>query len=302
MTFKARRLASVKKKMTFVSMLVSASLALGACASDPNDGDDKELTFGYMTAWSDMLLMANLIEYVASDHGYSFEHTDVNDVAAVYTAVSNGDIDIVPSSWPERTNKDQWERFKNNIEDIGVFFPNARLTLAVPEYSELDSIADLVGAEARFDGDIIGIEAGSGAVNVVENEVIPEYGLDGYTLKTSSTPAMLAELDDAISDKRDVVVTLWRPYWANNTYPVKDLADPKGALGEPEGLHTLARPDFSAEHPELAQWISEISLSDEEYGALEDLLLNKYDEGEEQEAIAEWIENYGDSLPAWPTE
>lgn len=288
--------------MTFVSMLVSASLALGACASDPNDGDDKELTFGYMTAWSDMLLMANLIEYVASDHGYSFEHTDVNDVAAVYTAVSNGDIDIVPSSWPERTNKDQWERFKNNIEDIGVFFPNARLTLAVPEYSELDSIADLVGAEARFDGDIIGIEAGSGAVNVVENEVMPEYGLDGYTLKTSSTPAMLAELDDAISDKRDVVVTLWRPYWANNTYPVKDLADPKGALGEPEGLHTLARPDFSAEHPELAQWISEISLSDEEYGALEDLLLNKYDEGEEQEAIAEWIENYGDSLPAWPTE
>jgi len=78
------------------------------------------------------------------------------------------------------------------------------------------------------------------------------------------------------------------------------VADPKVALGEPEGLHTLARPDFSAEHPELAQWISEISLSDEEYGALEDLLLNKYDEGEEQKAIAEWIEQYGDSLPAWP--
>lgn len=288
------------KKTVFVSMLTAASVALAACSSESSDGDDKELTLGYMTAWSDMLLMANLIEYVASEHGYSFEHTEVNDVAAVYTAVSNGDIDIVPSSWPERTNKDQWERFKDNIEDVGVFFPNARLTLAVPEYSDLNSIDDLVGAEDRLDGDIIGIEAGSGVVNVVQNEVMPAYGLDAYTLKTSSTPAMLAELDDAIADERDIVVTLWRPYWANNSYPVKDLADPKGALGDPEGLHTLARPDFTAEHPELAEWISEISLSDEEYGALEDLLLNKYDEGEEQEAIAEWIEQYGDSLPAWP--
>lgn len=288
------------KKTVFVSMLTAASVTLAACSSESSDGDDKELTLGYMTAWSDMLLMANLIEYVASEHGYSFEHTEVNDVAAVYTAVSNGDIDIVPSSWPERTNKDQWERFKDNIEDVGVFFPNARLTLAVPEYSDLNSIDDLVGAEDRLDGDIIGIEAGSGAVNVVQNEVMPAYGLDAYTLKTSSTPAMLAELDDAIADERDIVVTLWRPYWANNSYPVKDLADPKGALGDPEGLHTLARPDFTAEHPELAEWISEISLSDEEYGALEDLLLNKYDEGEEQEAIAEWIEQYGDSLPAWP--
>lgn len=288
------------KKTVFVSMLTAASVALAACSSESSDGDDKELTLGYMTAWSDMLLMANLIEYVASEHGYSFEHTEVNDVAAVYTAVSNGDIDIVPSSWPERTNKDQWERFKDNIEDVGVFFPNARLTLAVPEYSDLNSIDDLAGAEDRLDGDIIGIEAGSGAVNVVQNEVMPAYGLDAYTLKTSSTPAMLAELDDAIADERDIVVTLWRPYWANNSYPVKDLADPKGALGDPEGLHTLARPDFTAEHPELAEWISEISLSDEEYGALEDLLLNKYDEGEEQEAIAEWIEQYGDSLPAWP--
>lgn len=288
------------KKTVFVSMLTAASVALAACSSESSDGDDKELTLGYMTAWSDMLLMANLIEYVASEHGYSFEHTEVNDVAAVYTAVSNGDIDIVPSSWPERTNKDQWERFKDNIEDVGVFFPNARLTLAVPEYSDLNSIDDLAGAEDRLDGDIIGIEAGSGAVNVVQNEVMPAYGLDAYTLKTSSTPAMLAELDDAIADERDIVVTLWRPYWANNSYPVKDLADPKGALGDPEGLHTLARPDFTAEHPELAEWISEILLSDEEYGALEDLLLNKYDEGEEQEAIAEWIEQYGDSLPAWP--
>ena len=198
-------------------MLAAASVALAACSNESAEGDDKELTLGYMTAWSDMLLMANLIEHVASEHGYSFEHTEVNDVAAVYTAVSNGDIDIVPSSWPERTNKDQWERFKDNIEDVGVFFPNARLTLAVPEYSELDSMEDLVGAEARFDGAIIGIEAGSGAVNVVQNEVMPEYGLDAYTLKTSSTPAMLAELDDAIAEHRDVVVTLWRPYWANHS-------------------------------------------------------------------------------------
>ena len=57
------------KKTVFVSMLTAASVTLAACSSESSDGDDKELTLGYMTAWSDMLLMANLIEYVASEHG-----------------------------------------------------------------------------------------------------------------------------------------------------------------------------------------------------------------------------------------
>ena len=36
-------------------------------------------------------------------------------------------------------------------------------------------------------------------------------------------------------------MTLWHPFWANTTYDMRDLKDPKGALGKGEGLHFLGR-------------------------------------------------------------
>ena len=124
---------------------------------------------------------------------------------------------------------------------------------------------------------------------------MPAYGLDGeYTLETSSTAAMLTVLGEAIDNKEDVVVTLWRPFWANSTYDVKDLEDPKGAMGEPESLHFLATAGFSERCGEAADLIGGIRLDDEQYGTLEDLVVNEYGEGREAEAVEAWLEQYPD--------
>ena len=129
---------------------------------------------------------------------------------------------------------------------------------------------------------------------------MPAYDLDAeYQLATSSTPAMLAELDAAIQDEEDIVVTLWRPHFANHVFPVRDLEDPDKVMGEAEALHWLARSGFSEEFPELADWFAELSMTDEEYGALEDLVVNEF-EGEEDKAIAAWLEQYPDVIPAAP--
>src|SRR5699024_3125210 len=62
---------------------------------------------------------------------------------------------------------------------------------------------------------------------------------------------MLSELETALDEESDVVVTLWRPFWANHAYPVKALEDPAGAFGEPESMHVMGRSgfgeDFAAE-------------------------------------------------------
>ena len=34
----------------------------------------------------------------------------------------------------------------------------------------------------------------------------------------------------------DIVVTLWRPHWAYTAFPIKDLEDPQGKLGDFDGL------------------------------------------------------------------
>ena len=78
-----------------------------------------------------------------------------------------------------------------------------------------------------------------------------------------------------VFSEEDLVVTLWRPFWANNTFPARDLEDPMGALGEAESLHELAIAGFSEEFPEVAEMMGNAKLDDVQYGTLEDQVVNQ---------------------------
>src|SRR5699024_2804306 len=73
-----------------------------------------------------------------------------------------------------------------------------------------------------------------------------------------------------------------------NAYPVKDLEDPKGAMGDPEKLHFTATKGFSDEFSDAAEYVGNIKLNDEQYGDLEDLVVNEYEDDGEK-AITEWL-------------
>ena len=129
--------------------------------------------------------------------------------------------------------------------------------LDVYKRQDIDSLDELAANADKFGGEIIGIEPGAGLTGVTQDSMMPAYGLDGkYELITSSTATMLTELGSAIEKKKDIVVTLWRPFWAYNEYDVKDLKDPLGAMGDSEALHFLGKQGFaepvSYTHLELA--------------------------------------------------
>ena len=126
---------------------------------------------------------------------------------------------------------------------------------------------------------------------------MPEYGLDGeYELATSSTAGMLASLETAMASEEDIVVTLWRPFWAYNEYDVKDLEDPKGAMGEPETLNFVGHAGFAEEYPEAAELMSQIKLDDDQYGALEGLVTSEDYENKTEDAVDAWLEENGDQF------
>ncbi|MFX7090753.1 glycine betaine ABC transporter substrate-binding protein, partial [Acinetobacter baumannii] len=76
----------------------------------------------------------------------------------LYAGLAQGDVDIYPSAWPELTHKSYMDTYGDSIEDLGSYYDNAKLTLAVPRYVDLDSIDQLQANAARFDGKIYGIE------------------------------------------------------------------------------------------------------------------------------------------------
>lgn len=260
-------------------------------------GEGETITLGFIPSWTDGLSTAYLLEDRLEAMGYNVEMEELTEPGPLYTGLSQGDVDIYPSAWPEVTHANYMKEFGDNIEDLGTYYDNAKLTMAVPTYTDIDSIDQLPDNMDRFGNQIVGIEPGAGLTGVVKDSVIPEYGLPEGSLKTSSTTAMLAELKKATDAKEDIVVTLWRPFWANSAFPVKDLKDPKGALGEPEGLHFLATKGFSEEYPEVAEFIGGIKLDDEQYGSLEDMVVNEYGEGKEAEAIDAWLKENPDVLP-----
>jgi len=289
----------------FVGITAAAALALTACGGggeDEENGDASEgegggtITLGIIPSWTDGLSMAYLWQGILEDEGYDVEIEEINDAALLYTGVAEGDIDVYPSAWPEVTHAQYMDQYGEDLEDLGAYYEGAVLTFAVPEYSEINSIEELNDNAEDFDNRVVGIEPGSGHMGVTADSVFPEYELDeNFELVESSTSAMLTELGSAIDDEEDIVVTLWRPFYAYGDYDLKDLEDPAGALGEEETLNFVANSEFSSEFPDVAEWMSGFTLSDEEYAELENMMVNEYADNEE-EAADVWLEENSDMV------
>lgn len=292
---------TMKRVGTTVAAVLSLSLLATGCGSDDESGSstsaDKSITLGIIPSWTDGLSTAYLWKNVLEGEGYDVEIEELADAAPLYAGVAQGDVDVYPSAWPEVTHQEYMAQYEEDIEDLGTYYEGAKLTFAVPEYSDIDSIADLTDHADDLDGKIYGIEPGAGLTRTTKESVMPTYGLeDDFQLVESSTTAMLAQLKKSTDAQEDVVVTLWRPFWANAEFPVKDLEDPEGALGEAEGLHELARAGFAEDHPEVAEMMGKLVLDDDQYGSLEDMVVNEYGQGKEAEAVEAWVEANPDVL------
>ena len=297
------------KKLRLTGMLAfgaAASLVLAGCASGGDttggtggsSGAGDTITLGFIPSWTDGLSTAYLLANQLEQLGYEVEMEELTEAGVLYAGLSKGDVDIYPSAWSEVTHAEYMKEFGADIEDLGAYYDNASLTIAVPSYTDIDSLEELAANADKFGGQIVGIEPGAGLTGVTENSMMPAYGLEkDYSLLTSSTATMLTELGAAIEKKEDIVVTLWRPFWAYNEYDVKDLKDPLGAMGETEALHFLGKKGFAEQYPDIAELIAGIQLDDAAYGSLEGLVTGGDYEGDPAGAVTTWISENPDAFP-----
>lgn len=277
-----------------IAILTTLTLLAAACGNGDDgtagtgDGDSQAVNIGWIP-WDEDIAVTHLWKHLLEEEGYEVELTQL-DVAPVYQGLADGDVDVFLDGWLPETHSDYWERFGDELEDVGIWYDSGTLNLAVPaNLEDVNSIADLQGQADRFDGRIVGIEPGAGLMRVTREEAVPTYELEDYTVVEGSTPAMLAELERSLDRDEPIVVTLWHPHWAYAAYDIKDLEDPEGAMGGAENLHVLGRPGFSDDFPELSEWLANFELPDDALASLEELVINEYDEGEEQEAVEEWL-------------
>lgn len=274
----------------------------GENSSDVNTmdtDDDKKITLAAFNGWDESFAASHLLKYVLQDEGYSVDIQSL-DAGPGYTGVSQGDIDVVMDTWLPVTHEEYLEQYQDSIEPLGCWYDNAVLTLAVNEDSPAQSIADLKDLGSDYGKRIVGIEPSAGLTTQTE-KAIPVYGLDDWDFVTSSTPAMLAELKKATNSGDDILVTLWRPHWAYDAFPVRDLEDPEGAMGGAENIYNFSRTGFSDDNPYVAQLLQNLVLDDEHLASLENVMFSDDNYGGENldKAAAEWAGDNSGFIDEW---
>ncbi|MFJ7770361.1 ABC transporter permease/substrate binding protein [Streptomyces sp. NPDC097107] len=246
--------------------------------------------------WDEDIAVTYLWKNVLERRGYKLNLKQM-DVGPVYTGLASGDLDLNFDAWLPYAQKNYWDKHKNNLTDLGTWYEPTSLEIAVPSYvKDVKSLADLKGKADLFDGKIIGIEPGTGEMQLLKDEVMPGYGLeDEYEVVDGSTPAMLAELKRALARKEPVAVTLWSPHWAYSEYELTKLKDPKKAFGEGNTIRTISSKKFPEQYPRLTEWIKDFHMSEDELGSLEAEIKNR-GQGHEEEAVAAWLEEHPDMV------
>ncbi|MEU9327224.1 ABC transporter permease/substrate binding protein [Streptomyces canus] len=242
--------------------------------------------------WDEDIAVTYLWKNVLEKRGYKLNLKQM-DVGPVYTGLASGDLDLNFDAWLPYAQKNYWDKSKDRLADLGTWYEPTSLEVAVPSYVKgVKSYEDLKGKADLFDGKIIGIEPGTGEMNLLKNKVLPGYGLDKeYDVVDGSTPAMLAELKRAYAKKQPVAVVLWSPHWAYSQYDLTKLKDDKKLFGEGNTIRTIANEKFPSQYPQLTKWIKGFHMSEKELGTLESEI-NRYGQGHEEQAVAAWLKEH----------
>ncbi len=284
------------------TLAVVTGVALTACSSTGavstkvgDGGAGKNISIGYI-AWDENVANSYLWKELLEEQGYQVKLTQL-EVAALYSGVANGQLDIFMAATP-KTHSDYWARFDDKFTVLGQWYDTLTQAVAVPDYTGLTSMEDLKGKANEFDGQIVGIEAGSGLMRDLHTKATKDYDLSGYKMLDGSTPAMLAALDKAVKAKDPIAVTLWQPHWAFSKYPMVLLKDPKGSFGGNDVYKTIASKGFAESNTKVAGELSKFHMTPDQLQSLE-LKITDAGQGKEQEAVKAWVAENRSIVEGW---
>ncbi len=284
------------KKSGFIMLALFLAVTVLSTMQCNNAGvGGKEANLVYVN-WAEGIAYTNLAKVVLEDKlGYTVNITAA-DVGPAYTAVAQGDQDAFMETWLPVLHKDYVDRYKDDIVDLGNVYEGTQSGWVVPSYVTIDKISEMPGVRDKFDGQIIGIDAGAGIMKTSE-QVIDEYNLN-YKLVASSGPAMTAALQDAITNNEWIVVTGWRPHWMFGRWDLKFLQqDPDKTLWTQGNIHIMGRKNLEQDKPELAQFLKNMFFTDAQLGDL--MLQVKESDADVEEVARGWMDDHPDLINSW---
>ncbi|MBA4495263.1 ABC transporter permease/substrate binding protein [Paenactinomyces guangxiensis] len=252
----------------------------------------KKITLTYVN-WVSEEASTHVVKKVLEDQGYKVELQEV-EPGPMWDGVAKGSADAMVAAWLPTASKQYYDRYKDEVVNLGPNLKGTKQGLVVPDYVTINSYEQLNAYKEKFDNKIIGIDPGTGTMLFAKN-TIKQYGLD-MELVEGSDAAMTAALDQAIKQKKWIVVTGWTPHWMFVKYDLKYLEDPKGTFGPEEAIYTIVRKGLKEDMPEAYQ------ILDRFYWTAKDMeeVMVQVEEGKTpDEAAANWVAEHQDQVKQW---
>lgn len=142
---------------------------------------------------------------------------------------------------------------------------------------------------------IVGIEPGAGIMDET-NRVIEAYGLDKWTLASSSDAGMTAALKKAYDKEEPIIITAWTPHWKFAEFDLKYLDDPKNVNGGEEEIRTISRLGLKEDLPEAYEILSNFHWTIDDMG---EVMMAIHEGEKEEEAARNWLDKNEDKVAEW---
>ena len=288
-------------KLILVSVLTLSLMAMYSCQKGGEKGEgqeekqeDREVTILYPN-WAEGIAFTHLAKAALEDKGIKADVKAI-EPGPIYASLAKGDADFFMDAWLPNTHADYWEKYGDKLEKIGESFSGGTTGLVVPQYVEVNSIAELNDNVDKFNGKIYGIGSGAG-IHANTDKVIEAYGLD-YEQVTSSGSAMMAALQKAYNKQEPVIVTGWKPHfkWAN--FDLKYLEDPKGIYPK-DVCAIVTRKGFEADYPEITSFLKSFNMKEMQ---LYDLMGKIKESDDTYAAAQEWYNSHKVLVESWMPE
>ncbi len=278
------------KRTIFISAVISVFMVFAMAGN----ALAKSAEMAYVE-WACATATANVAKAaLESEMDYTIDLTPVG-AAAMWQALSSGDVDFITSAWLPVTHGHYMDRVGDNVDNMGPALEGARIGLVVPTYVDIDSMEEINDHADKFNGEITGIDPGAGIMSATE-KAIDEYGMTDIDLMESSDAMMTAVLGDKAGREDWVVVTGWTPHWKFGEWDLKYLEDPKGVFGDEETINKVARQGLGEDMPDLHAFLNNFYL---ELDDLHTVMAWAEDTGDPEGAAKRWVEENPDKVAAW---
>ncbi|MEX3969861.1 glycine betaine ABC transporter substrate-binding protein [Paraburkholderia caribensis] len=185
------------------------------------------------------------VRRILNEHGVTVEEIFAPHEEA-FRILREGKADMLSSAWLPSSHSIYLAPFESEVEKITVLYRPYALW-GVPDYvpeSAVSSISDLKRPDVsgKMTKHIQGINPGAG-ISRFSREIIAQYGLAdaGYHFDNGTLDDCVHAFEQAVAERRWVVIPLWTPQYLHEQYAIRELNDPKGLLGGTDDATLIVR-------------------------------------------------------------